>query len=73
MLSKEDNIKEDSINEFNEIFNRIPGIIVHPYKQNIEINNFYNSNAYKLHIDFVLNTQKEFLKYDETEKNKNNY
>ncbi len=63
VMSKAEFIKEANIDEFQEIFNRIPGVIVHPYRKDITISKFSGLDTYDTHIDFVQHSQDSFQKY----------
>ncbi len=58
LISKEKTLLE----ELNNIFNRIPGSIIYPYKTQTLISDFSNQNSYDAHVDFVMNTSEAFYK-----------
>ena len=50
IISKNLELKTELIkNEFYEIFNRVPGTIIHPYTNEIEINKFSNQDTFSAH------------------------
>ena len=53
---------EDEYKEF-QIFNNIPGIVIHPYKSEIKIKHNSNIDTYKAHIDFLKSTSNAFDEY----------
>lgn len=63
LVSKNDFIKDTSVDEFQKIFNRIPGTIIHPYRESITIKTFSGLNTYDIHIDFIERSQNGFDKY----------
>lgn len=54
LFSKNENIPQNLFSEFLEIESRIPGTIIHPYRDKVIIDNFSTDDMYKLHIDFVM-------------------
>jgi hypothetical protein len=69
LISKNEVIPDSSVDEFQKIFNRIPGTIIHPYQENITIRKFSGLNTYDLHIDFMEKTQNHFEKYIDKKNN----
>lgn len=63
IISKNEFIYSDSLSEYKEIFSRVPGTIIHPYRQSIEINKFSDLNTYSAHIDFIMKSQNDFKHY----------
>ncbi|MEN2412650.1 hypothetical protein [Flavobacterium mesophilum] len=61
-ISKEKTLSETLIEEGNNIYNRIPGSIIHPYKTQTLISDFSNQNSYNAHKDFIMNTYEVFYK-----------
>lgn len=62
LISKEKKISETLVEELNNVYNRIPGTIIHPYKTQTLISDFSNQNSYDAHVDFVKNTSEAFYK-----------
>lgn len=62
LISKEKTLSETLAEELNNIFNRIPGSIIHPYRTQSLISNFSTQNSYDAHVDFVMNTSVAFYK-----------
>ncbi|WP_162789361.1 hypothetical protein [Flavobacterium fluviale] len=68
LISKEKKISETLVEELNNVYNRIPGTIIHPYKTQTLISDFSNQNSYDAHVDFVNNTSEAFYKYTKNSK-----
>lgn len=62
LISKEKTLPETLVEELKNIFNRIPGSIIHPYRAQTLICDFSAQNTYDAHVDFVMNTSEAFYK-----------
>ena len=64
IISKDTQIStEIAETEFREIFQRIPGTIVHPYQEEIEIVNFSSEDAYSIHKPSLELNKEHFDKF----------
>lgn len=70
IISKDEFIEGNSLNEFHEVFSRVPGTIVHPYRQTTLINKFSDSNTYSAHIDWILKSENNFKDYIDKKNNR---
>lgn len=62
LISKEKKISETLVEELNNVYNRIPGTIIHPFRAQTLISDFSTQNSYDTHVDFVMNTSEAFYK-----------
>lgn len=62
IIHKEVFLKDEHIDEYWEVFNRIPGTIIHPYKDNVEVKSI-GSNTSDIHSVFIKNTHEAFEEY----------
>jgi hypothetical protein len=62
LISKEKKISETLVEELNNVYNRIPGTIIHPQKTQTLISDFSTQNSYDAHKGFVMNTYEAFYK-----------
>jgi len=70
IIAKDDCITgEKAENEYWDIFNNIPGTILHPYCEKIYVNNFSTEDTYSIHFDHFTTNDEYYEKY----RNKNNY
>ncbi len=62
-ISKNELMSQTSVDEFQNIFNRVPGTIIHPYQDNITMSKFSGLNTYDTHINFIEKTKNYFETY----------
>lgn len=53
LFSKHEFIQNEIVPEFREVFERIPGTIIHPYREKSIINQFSTEDTYTTHREFV--------------------
>ena len=69
IISKEEHITEEvTEKEYWDIFNSIPGTIVHPYREKILVNQFSTEDTYSIHHDHLTSNNEYYENY----LNKNN-
>ena len=66
MIPKHEILSNDAAEELKDIFSRIPGSVIHPYKTQTLICDFSNKDAYDMHLDFFRNTSDAFYKLYKT-------
>lgn len=70
IIYKNEILDDAHINEYKEVFNRIPGIIIHPYKDTITIKSVSDRDTHNIHIDFIEKTKSPFSEYINKKANK---